>query len=791
MFKRHSLVRFTILVAILIPTTIFSLETNIRGKIIDSNNNPLPKVNIYTTNSGTESIEDGTYILNVDENSVVTFSHIGFNTLSFISNKIPYPVVLHSKLITGKEVIVKAGFKSQSLDKTPASITLINKNELRRKSENHFQALIDNIPNLNYSSGTSRPRYFQIRGIGERSQYVGEGAPNFSVGFMVDGIDFSGIGMAGMLFDTEQIEVFKGPQSSIYGPNAMAGLINITTANPTPFFTGNSIISIGTDNLQTYGLALGGPIKNNLTYRFAFQKHSQDGFRNNIYRNLTNSNKKNEFFLRTKFNWSVSKNINVQFLYFNANLKNGYDAWAVDNNENFNTYTDEQGMDSQKSMSNSIKINYNSNGVIALYQLTKSEHEMEHSYDGDWANNDYWLESPYNFDPYKFYDKTIRNRDNFSHTFRVSFNFNPILEITTGIHLDNISENDIAEGWLFGGDATSVVSNFDIYNRSIYSQANLLISERFSISLNLRNEHNTTKYSSTGENGDWDVYGIVPIPKISENINHSFSGGKLSFIYSLDKSSTIFTSFSKGYKAGGINQNPYLSETGRFYEPEFNQNFEFGFKYNTENITANITQFYMKRTNQQVQISSQQEYGNPNSFYYFTSNATDGTNIGFEFDSKIKITNRLSINSSIGVLNTHVDQYEFWEDTSTVVILGNREQAMAPTYNYSLRINYSHPNGQFVNLEKVAKDEYYFSDSHDKKSKLYSLVNFSTGYTMKNWTLSFWSKNILDTRYATRGFYFGNEPIWNENDGVHEYPDKLYLSYGDPKEIGIKLNYQF
>ena len=60
-------------------------------------------------------------------------------------------------------------------------------------SQTHFDDVIRTVHNLNYSGGTSRQRFFQIRGIGERSQYAGEGGPIYYVGTVIDDIDVSGI----------------------------------------------------------------------------------------------------------------------------------------------------------------------------------------------------------------------------------------------------------------------------------------------------------------------------------------------------------------------------------------------------------------------------------------------------------------------------------------------------------------------------------------------------------------------------------------------------------------------
>src|SRR5262245_36381294 len=88
-----------------------------------------------------------------------------------------------------EQVVVRASLREQSLQQTPASVTVLDSSTLQAAGEQHFADVLSLVPNLNWAGGTSRPRYFQIRGIGEREQY--EGAPNPSVGFLIDDIDFS------------------------------------------------------------------------------------------------------------------------------------------------------------------------------------------------------------------------------------------------------------------------------------------------------------------------------------------------------------------------------------------------------------------------------------------------------------------------------------------------------------------------------------------------------------------------------------------------------------------------
>ena len=151
----------------------------------------------------------------------------------------------------------------------------------------------------------------------------------------------------------------------------------------------------------------------------------------------------------------------------------------------------------------------------------------------------------------------------------------------------------------------------------------------------------------------------------------------------------------------------------------------------------------------------------------------------------------LNLYTSLGLLKTNINEFIYAIDDSTFVTLGNRDQAMAPSYNFNLGINYRNDSGFFANLELTKKDAYYFSDSHEKKNKSYQIINSNIGIKKKIFSVSIWVKNLFDQRYIDRGFYFGNEPIWNAEEGYHEYPDKLYLGYANPIEYGIMLKTHF
>ena len=225
-----------------------------------------------------------------------------------------------------------------------------------------------------------------------------------------------------------------------------------------------------------------------------------------------------------------------------------------------------------------------------------------------------------------------------------------------------------------------------------------------------------------------------------------------------------------------------MTDKSRPYKPEFIHNFELGIKRISSTNQTQLSVFYSKRKNQQVSVSSQQVEGDPNSFLFYTGNAASGNLQGLEWEHSQIISSSYKMNASIGYLNTWVNRFSY-ETSDGESYGGDRKAAMAPEFMGSIGLDFHNESGFFISVLSSYKSAYYFSDSHNKKSKPYSLVNLTVGKISRNNTVKLWVKNLLDEQYTVRGFYFGLIPP--------DYQDQLWKSYGDPRQVGITLDYNF
>ena len=760
-----------------IPLCFISIiSAQISGIVLDAYSaQPIKGVNITSEDLGTSTNADGEFQLDVKERSIIQFSHIGYHTIELAAIN-EMVVILEEKVIDTEEIIVYAGLTDETLQRIASSVTVFTKRGITENGGEHFQFLTDYIPNFNWTGGTSRPRYFQIRGVGERSHYFGEGPPNFSVGFVLDDIDLSGLGMAGILHDIEQVEVFKGPQSSVYGPNSMAGLIMLRSTVPHDNYESDLTVTYGSDNHYRLGLVSNVKIIRGLSIRVSGVKNYSDGFRKNVSKNTTNSNKRDELLLRTKLKYQPNEKLVFVGTIMFADLDNGYDAWAPDNNQDFTTYSNEQGQDSQKSTAFSLRANLVLSNRVTLISITSfSETELTHSYDGDWADDTYWYDN-HDFDPevegwsYEFFDSNAKNRTSLTQELRAS-----IGSFIIGGYYKHLKEQDNASGYLFSGLVTEGTGVYDFNVLAGYAQYAYYFSSVLRLIGNFRYETNEIIYNGTYLGYD------AALPPVEFDLEHSMVGFKGALQYQDDQFTSYYLSFAQGYKSGGVNQQPYLRKKNRPFKPEYIQNMELGFKRMMDNYSDRLTIFIGNRRDQQVSVSSQQVSGDPNSFYYFTSNAGSGRLGGLEWDHDHVITSNVRFTASLGYLDTKVEEFSHQMDSTTIGIGGNRAAAMAPKLTGSFGFDWRDKSGLFARTNLTYKDNYYFSDSHNQISNSYFLINLSFGKTINAATITLWARNIFDKRYAIRGFYFGLIPP--------DYPDKLWLSYGDPRQIGLTFDY--
>ena len=218
-----------------------------------------------------------------------------------------------------EEIIVKGEYREKSISEEDSSIVIIQSEKIKSQAIKHFQQLSYLVPNLNYAASDSRARYFQIRGIGERSGY--QGTPNSSVGFLIDDIDYSGQGGIATLFDVDQVEVFRGPQGSRTGANALAGLIYIKTKDPQDLFEANGEITLGNYGRNDLSASINIPFSKNIKSRLSIRKEDFDGFRENLFLKRDDTSRKDEQSLRFKTNWLINETASLDLVYFDKATK--------------------------------------------------------------------------------------------------------------------------------------------------------------------------------------------------------------------------------------------------------------------------------------------------------------------------------------------------------------------------------------------------------------------------------------------------------------------------------------
>jgi len=674
-----------------------------------------------------------------------------------------------------EEVVVTATLREQTLEQTPASVSVLGARTLRDSGRQHFEDVLTSVPNLHWAAGTSRPRYFQVRGIGELEQY--EGAPNPSVGLLIDDIDFSGIGMPATLFDVDRIEVLRGPQGMRYGANALAGLISVQGEAPQDEFGFSTEASVGNYASQSLGAVVTGPIERlDSAWRIAVQRYRTDGFRTDSYLHRDDTNDRDELTARAKWRWHPSASTTVDFTWLHADIDNGYDAWSIDNTRR--SLANDPGKDTQRSNGFALRAQMPAGREVDLTAIaTVADSDMDYSFDGDWGNPQSWL--PYTYD---YFYRSSRQRRTRSLELRLASSEQSsqtlrwlagayVLDLTE--HLHEISTGEYAEPDFSTTTDDFLRSDYDATNVALFGQLEGEFAQAWSWSLGARVEQRHADYHDSGEQGG--------APRVTAQSDHDrMWGGAATLSYALSPQQHVYGSLARSYKAGGFNLGGGALLQQSFDREELTS-FEAGIKTRSADARLywDFDAFYMWRQHPQVKTGDQIEPSDPNSFVFFTANADRGTNYGIESSLQWQASAAVQLGGSLALLRTSLEGYNY---RGTPVPA--REAPHAPEYEVALNATWRHPLGWMARVDVVAIDDFYFDvPPNNQRASAYVLTHLKAGYEAEHWSVYLWGRNVFDQDYDVRGFWFGNEPPLFEN--------KRYVQLGEPRQIGLTARWEF
>ncbi len=650
-----------------------------------------------------------------------------------------------------QEVVITATLRPQTAHELAVSASVLDARTLREAGVQHLVDVLPLVPNLNWSSGSSRPRYFQLRGIGETDQW--QGAPNPSVGFLLDGMDFSGIGMPATLLDLGQVEVLRGPQGTILGANALAGLINVQTRAAEPTRSLRFEASAGDYGVNALGMVAGDAFgaSEQSAWRLIAQGFRGDGSRRNTTLGRDDTNGFDERTLRLRATHQLDERRQLDVSLLDVDLDNGFDAFSTDNSRV--TRADDPGRDRQRSRGASLQLSGNGDRIEFRSVTALVDADILYSFDGDWAA-----------DPsYDFTSRFHRHRRGITQDLRWSSRGESAWVL--GLYAQRLREDNDQLDLYDGAVYRALLSDYRADTLAAYSSRGLALAEGWRLNLGGRVEYRDAKYRDT------DGSDLAPA--------ETMAGGNLSIEYRPDEQRRVYLAVARGYKAGGFNIGSVVPVDRREFDAELLYSFEVGYKFfdAARGLRYELAAFHMRRRDQQLSTSAQLDPGDPLSFIYLTDNAARGVNEGFEGSVAAALGERWRLGATLGLLRTRfVDYVVAGRD------LTGRGQAHAPRHQASMSLEYEHPRGWFARADTQHVAAFFFSDSHGQRSRPYTLVNLRAGYVVERWRAEIWMRNALDENYAMRGFFFGNEPP--------DFPDRLYVQLAEPRTLGFTVNWR-
>ena len=633
----------------------------------------------------------------------------------------------------------------------PISLTVLTEEEIEDARIDSIADVAANTPNFFFTPGDRVFNFYSVRGLGNSNNVVARDA----VGFYIDDVPFENVHQffPSELFDIERIEVLRGPQSTLYGRNSQAGVVNIISRSPSEDPELRISALYGDFNERQLQFAVNDSlVPDTLAIRLAGVYSGIDGFTENT---LLNDDAEEQSGLAGRVSllwtpseaWEVALNIAASRTQDDAIV-----IVPVDQDDPFEVARTDDGEFNLNANTQSLRVGYEGSGfrVTSITARSRTDYNnfsvdfgpIESDFDQEIISQELRFQSPLEADRFQWIvGGYFLNRD---------FRLGDRREFFEGTNID--------------------FSDYDQRTYAGFAQIDYKPIEPLTLTAGLRYEYwqdeldrDASVFASEEPIDEVDLP-ILPLFPVSSDIDGDILLPRFAATYRINPNTMLYGSITRGYRPGTHNF-AALTNEALIVDPERSWNYELGLKTSwlNDRLGVNLTGFYNDLTDYQVFVT---EIDGTVSDVF---NA-DARAIGAELEIRATPFDGFDITAGLGY--TDAEFVDFTNPATNENFDGNR-LLYAPDYTYNLAVQYRSPGGFLGRVELQGVGTIFFDEANEVKEDPFALVNARVGYEFNRTGIYLFSNNIFDTEYVTFLDAFG------------------FATFGDRRTFGIEVRSRF
>ncbi|NEO32465.1 MAG: TonB-dependent receptor [Symploca sp. SIO3C6] len=659
------------------------------------------------------------------------------------------------------EIVVTAEKQPEALQDVPISVTAITQQEIEDSDITSLSDIAGSTPNFSTFTPSRNFILYSVRGL-SNSNFLSRDP----VAFFVDDVPYDYNGFLDLdLTDLERVEVLRGPQSTLYGRNAQAGVVNIVTRKPTNNLEFNTSASYANFDNPDFRAGISGPlVDDKLFFRLSGSFASRDGYTENDFLDSdvdfqSGGTGRGQLLWTPSENWDISVNASFDDYRDGALPTNLLSSEPFEVEQNFDGFSD------LNSNTQSIKLAYNNPGFRFTSITARRFSDQDYEQEVDITTADL-------FTQVVAIDSTVFTQEIRLQSPEDSEKFEWFL----GSYFESRDFNVGAEGLRFGADSANPrldirSAEIDETTFAVFGQASYRPIKALTLTAGLRYE----SFDSTLDNRDSTSFpadGSPPSPSGASFDNVERDGDEVlpRFIaqYRFNSDIMLYGSITRGYKPPGVN---YRAEDEQLltFDEEKSWNYEVGLKSSWLNnrLTANLAFFHNEVDDFQTPIPDE------TGLFREVANAQVGIT-GFEAEVRATPMKGLSIIAGFGFVDA-----EFTDFTNpfTGENFDGNELSYSPDFTYNLAVQYRAPVGILARVELQGVGPIFFNDANEIEQGSFALLNARLGYELDNYGIYLFANNITDVEHlVSAGVFPGFGTL---------------VTYGAPATFGVQVRTRF